>query len=83
LFIVIQEVNMSVDKDINVVDKSCPMPLIALAREVRNLKQGQTVRITGNDPLFEESIIEFCRERFHEIMDTTRDGRIVTMVVKV
>jgi TusA-related sulfurtransferase len=59
------------------------MPLIALAREVRNLKQGQTVRITGNDPLFEESIIEFCRERFHEIMDTTRDGRIITMVVKV
>jgi TusA-related sulfurtransferase len=78
-----QEVNMSVDKDINVVGKSCPMPLIALAREVRNLKQGQTVRITGNDPLFEESIIEFCRERYHEIMDTTRDGKIVTMVVKV
>lgn len=74
---------MSVDKDINVVDKACPMPLIALAREVRNLMKGQTVRITGNDPLFEESIIEFCRERLHEIMDTTRDGKIVTIVVKV
>ena len=74
---------MSVDKDINVVDKSCPMPLITLAREVRNLMKGQTVRITGNDPLFEESIIEFCRERLHEIVDTTRNGKIVTMVVKV
>jgi TusA-related sulfurtransferase len=74
---------MSVDKDINVVNKSCPMPLIALAREVRNLKQGQTVRITGNDPLFEESIVEFCRERYHEIMDTVRDGKTVAMIIRV
>jgi tRNA 2-thiouridine synthesizing protein A len=74
---------MSVDKDINVVGKSCPMPLIALAREVRNLKQGQIVRITGNDPLFEESIIEFCRERYHEVMDTSRDGKTVAMIIKV
>jgi TusA-related sulfurtransferase len=78
-----QEVNMSVDKDINVVGKSCPMPLIALAREVRNLMKGQTVRITGSDPLFEESIIEFCRERYHEIVDTTRDEKTVTIIVKV
>jgi TusA-related sulfurtransferase len=35
-----QEADMSVDKDINVVDKACPMPLIARAREVRNLKKG-------------------------------------------
>jgi TusA-related sulfurtransferase len=78
-----KEADMSVDKEINVVDKACPMPLIALAREVRNLMKGQTVRITGNDPLFEESIVEFCRERYHEIVDTIRDGKIVTMIVKV
>ena len=35
-----QEVNMSVDKEINVVGKACPMPLIALAKEVRNLEAG-------------------------------------------
>jgi len=74
---------MSVDKDINVVGKACPMPLIALAREVRNLKQGQIVRIMGNDPIFEESIVEFCREGGHEIVETTREGKTVSMVIKV
>ena len=74
---------MTVDKEINVVGKACPMPLIALAREVRNMKQGQTVRITGNDPIFEESIIEFCREGCHEIMETTRAGKTVSMVIRV
>ena len=74
---------MSVDKDINVVGKACPMPLIALAREVRNLKQGQIVRIIGNDPIFEESIVEFCREGGHEIVETAREGKTVSMVIKV
>ena len=74
---------MSEDKDINVVGKACPMPLIALAKGVRDLKQGQTVRITGNDPIFEESIIEFCREKRHEILETKREGKTVSMVIKV
>ena len=74
---------MFVDKDINVVGKACPMPLIALAKEVRTLNQGQTVRIIGNDPIFEESIVEFCREGCHEVLETHREGKTVSMVIKV
>ncbi len=74
---------MIIDKDIDVVGKACPMPLIALAREVRVLKQGQTVRITGNDPIFEESIIEFCREGRHEVLETTHQGKTVSMTIRV
>lgn len=74
---------MSVDKDINVVGQACPMPLIALAREVRNLQPGQTVRITGNDPIFEESIVEFCRQGCHQIQETTRAGKIVCILIKL
>ncbi len=74
---------MTIDKDIDVIGKACPMPLITLAREVRAMKQGQTVRITGNDPIFEESIVEFCREGNHQIMETNRQGRTVSMVITI
>ncbi len=74
---------MTTDKDIDVIGKACPMPLIALAREVRSMKQGQTVRITGNDPIFEESIVEFCREGSHEILETNRQGITVSMVIRI
>lgn len=74
---------MHVDRDIDVVGKTCPMPLIALAKEVRTMEAGQTVRITGNDPIFEESIIEFCREGGHQVLETRREGRVVSMVVRV
>ena len=74
---------MNVDKDIDVVGNACPMPLIALAREVRKLQPGQIVRITGNDPIFEESIVEFCREGGHGILETTREGKVVCLVIKI
>ncbi len=74
---------MTIDKDIDVTGKACPMPLIALAREVRAMKQGQTVRITGNDPIFEESIVEFCREGCHEVMETNRQGKVVSMIIRI
>ncbi len=74
---------MSADKNINVVGKACPMPLIALAKEVRTMQQGQTIGITGNDPIFEESIVEFCREGRHEILETKHDGKTVSMIIRV
>jgi TusA-related sulfurtransferase len=74
---------MTIDKDINVLGKACPLPLIALAREVRAMKRGQIARIIGNDPIFEETIVEFCREGRHELVETKREGKTVSMVIKV
>ena len=74
---------MTFDRDIDVVGKACPLPIISLAKEVRALKSGQTVRIRGNDPIFEESIAEFCLETGHRIVETDRQGRVVTMVIRV
>lgn len=74
---------MTVDKEINVVGKSCPLPLIALAKEVRGMHKGQAVRIIGNDPIFESSVVDCCQERGHTIQETTRDGRTVTIIFTI
>lgn len=74
---------MTPDKDLDVVGKSCPLPLIVVAKEVRALKTGQLLRITGNDPIFETSIVDFCREGGHEVLETSRDGKKVSITFKV
>jgi TusA-related sulfurtransferase len=74
---------MVYDREIDVVGRACPMPLIALAKELRTLAPGHTVRIVGNDPIFEESVVEFCRERGHTVLETSRAGRTVSMVLRV
>jgi len=74
---------MPVDKDLDVVGKACPIPLITVAREVRTMKKGQLLRITGNDPIFEATILDFCREGGHEVRETSRDGKKVSIIFEV
>ncbi len=74
---------MNLDKDIDVVGKACPIPLITVAREVRTMQKGQLLRIIGNDPLFEVTILDFCRERGHEVLETIRDGKKASITFKV
>lgn len=74
---------MDTTKSIDVTGKVCPLPLIALAKEVRTMQKGQILRIVGDDPIFEESIIDFCREGGHELLETQRDGKKVTIALQV
>jgi TusA-related sulfurtransferase len=54
-----------------------------VAKEVRAMQKGQLLRITGNDPLFEATILDFCREGGHEILETSRDGKKVSILFTV
>jgi len=74
---------MHIDKDIDVVGKACPIPLIRVAKEVRTMQKGQMLRIVGNDPLFEVTILDFCREGGHEVQETVRDGKKASITFKV
>ncbi|NTV13002.1 MAG: sulfurtransferase TusA family protein [Desulfobulbaceae bacterium] len=74
---------MTVDRDLDVLGKACPIPLITVAKEVRALRKGQLLRIIGNDPLFEVTILDFCREGGHEVLETCRDGKKVSITFVV
>jgi tRNA 2-thiouridine synthesizing protein A len=73
---------MEVDEEINVTGTVCPMPLVTLHKELRKIKKNKLVRITGDDPLFEEGILDFCQENGHEILENKRDGRQVSIVFR-
>jgi len=74
---------MNADKLLDVTGKVCPLPLITLAKEVRTMQKGQVLRIVGDDPIFEESVNDFCREGMHELLETHREGKRVTILFQV
>ena len=74
---------MNADKVVDVSGKVCPLPLISLAKEIRTMQKGQILRIVGDDPIFEESVLDFCREGAHALLETHREGKKVTMVLQV
>lgn len=74
---------MTPDKDIDVLGKAFPVPLITVAKEVLTMQKGQLLRVIGNDLLFESTILKFCSERGHEVQETIRDGKKVSITFKI
>jgi len=69
--------------ELNVCGMCCPMPLINIRKAVEGLQPGDTIHITGDDPVFQESVEDFCEENNHQIIEVTKEGRTVHLVVKV
>jgi TusA-related sulfurtransferase len=77
---------MSADVDLrlDVSGVCCPLPLMQLAKTVKNLSPGQTLEITGNDPIFETSIRDFCQANGHTVLEVTTDHQQrVSLLLKV
>jgi TusA-related sulfurtransferase len=62
----------------------CPLPLIQLAKAVKDLDPGQTLEITGNDPIFEASVRDYCAVNGHAILEVRPgDKRRVAILIRV
>lgn len=77
---------MSTDHNhrLDVCGVCCPLPLIQLAKAVTALAPGRTLEITGNDPIFESSVRDYCLANGHDIVEV-RPGehRRVCILIKV
>ncbi len=62
----------------------CPLPLIMLSKQVRELGPGQRLEIIGNDPIFESSIRDFCQANGHALLEVRPEAnRQVSIVIRV
>ena len=53
---------------ISVTGQCCPLPLIELAKAAKKMQPGQILKITGDDPIFEVSVRDFCQAQLLEII---------------
>lgn len=73
-----------VDSRLDVSGACCPVPLIQLAKSVKNMTPGQTLEITGNDPIFESAVRDFCQANGHAVLEVTSGtNQSVTVLIRV
>jgi TusA-related sulfurtransferase len=48
--------------------KSCPLPIVLVAKAMRNLPAGAAVTIQADDRAFPEDIRAWCRKTNHELL---------------
>ncbi|MCW8900478.1 MAG: sulfurtransferase TusA family protein [Gammaproteobacteria bacterium] len=61
------------DKILSVIGKSCPLPLIELAKAVQGVAPGQIIQVTGDDPIFDIGVKDFCEAKGFELLELKKD----------
>ena len=73
-----------VSKTIDMSGVCCPLPLITLAKSVIGMQPGETLLVTGNDPIFESSVRDFCVANGHAVLEVEHgDKRSVSILIRV
>lgn len=74
---------MAPDRDLDVTSLCCPVPLLRLSKVVSEMAAGQQIRITGDDPIFEDEIRDYCEDNAHEVLEVSRVGRRVSLLIRI
>ena len=71
------------DKSISTQGSSCPMPLVIVTNAVNAMQKGEVLKITGDDPLFENGLKDFCEARNLQFLEAQRDATSTTIWIKL
>lgn len=61
----------------------CPLPVIRTQERIRDLKPGDRLVVVCTDPGVLHDIPAWCRINGHRVLDTTTEGREITVTVEV
>lgn len=71
------------DKTISVTGQCCPLPLIALGKAVKEMEPGKILQVTGDDPIFEIGVRDFCTAQNLELLEMKQETeRKFTALIK-
>ena len=71
------------NKIINVIGHSCPIPIIEIAKAVKDINPGEIIQVTGDDPIFDIGIRDFCEAQGFELIELKKDSeRQFTALIK-
>ncbi|RFA30662.1 hypothetical protein CAI21_03865 [Alkalilimnicola ehrlichii] len=61
----------------------CPMPVIRLGEQAKQLTAGDTVEMHATDPGVKADIPAWCRVHGHTVIEEQDDGDLICMVIEI
>lgn len=61
---------------------SCPMPIVRIGLELKQLSVGQILKADADDPAFKNDIIALIRRLGHSIIDLNEQDKIITVFIR-
>ena len=60
----------------------CPIPVLRLAKAVRDRPAGTVALLLATDPAAVEDVEVFCRERNHDLLESRQEGTLLSFLVR-
>lgn len=61
----------------------CPMPIVHLAKKVKELKSGQVLELLADDVGAKEDVPAWCSRTGHQMVGTEEEGKLLRFYIKV
>jgi len=70
------------DKKLDCVGLYCPEPVFNTRLALDEMKVGETIEVTADDPAAESDIQNLVKHLGQEIVSTSKENNVVTIVIK-
>jgi len=74
--------DFDVSKTLDCKGLSCPMPILKLAKEMKSLSSGETLKLLGTDPGSKSDVPKWCTKTKNELLGTEESGGIYIFYIK-
>lgn len=70
------------DQTLDCKGLSCPMPILKLAKEIKNLESGKVLEMLGTDPGSKSDVPKWCDKTGNEFLGQEEDGGIYKFYIR-
>ena len=74
---------MEKDATLDTKGLMCPMPIVQLAKKVKEMRPGQVLELVADDVGAKEDVPAWCSRTGHQLVGSDQDGKILRFYIKV
>jgi tRNA 2-thiouridine synthesizing protein A len=74
---------MNKDATLDVQGLLCPLPIVQLAKKVKELKSGQILELIADDAGAKEDVPAWCNRTGHQLIASETEGKVLKFYIKV
>ena len=72
----------AVDKFVDAKGQMCPMPILSLARAIKEVQTGQVIAIAATDQGAKRDIPAWCDKTGNALITSTEEGGVLTFYIR-
>ena len=74
---------MNKDVTLDAMGQMCPMPIVMLAKKIKEMKSGQILEVVADDIGAKEDVPAWCSRTGNQLVGVEQDGKVLRFYIKV